>query len=960
MKTTLIVMAVLLWAVCGGLSIVSAAQLTPELEAKLAVRSNDDLISILVFMQAQPDVKGLAIQAQLERQIRQMTHQVLMEEMRAFAAADQAPLRQLLEAGVRAGTVRSYETYWIANALQAEVTKEFIAAIAARSDIGIISEDFEMQSLYAPTYQGSDNAHDGQGAFVGLHHIGADSMWALGYTGAGTLIASFDSGIDGVHPALVNSYRGNHGYSSPECWFDPIYNQTYPHWNSSLASGPHGTATMGVMVGKDDATGDTVGVAFDAEWISAMVVDIPRANYLEAFQWAADPDGDPNTIDDVPDVLNNSWGFSQSSLACYDIFWTPIDNLEALGTVVVFSAGNSGPGSMTLRNPANRATTPYANFSVGAVLASNPDSIWSGSSRGPSDCDGISVKPEVVAPGYQIRTTFPGTATPYTLATGTSFSAPYVSGAVALLRQYNPNATVDQIKAALMNSAVDKGVAGEDNTYGWGLIDIPAAMALLPPNNQPNLYLHGISPDIVSSGQQVSVTIAIRNSGVLVSSVTGTLSEPSSGLSVVNGSASFGDIAANASADNSSSPFVFQIGTSLPEGTTLSAKLHLQGNSGAYQKDIRIWLAVGSFLQKSTYTHLTDSCGFTISNFGTYGLAPGAISQHGGVGFVQPTTGTNNLFQCGLLIGSDSDHVSDGVVNRAGIADLDFTVAPGGNLVSYTGGGLGDVETSSRFSDQMARNPLGIVVKQQTAHFDGSAPESRCVVMQYIITNVSQNPINDLYVGLFCDWDLAWNSGGLDRTGFARDLSLGYMWQNAANIYRGTAVLNQEDVQTYYAIRNLGTVYDNSGNGLISEGTKFRFLTHGIVDTASTTNYDQSYSIATGPFNLAPGQSDTATFAMVGGANLQALRSTAAAARQRYAEAVGYLCGNADGIVPIDIADAVAIIAYIFSGGAAPNPLLAGDADCSLTVDIADAVYLINYIFSGGGAPCAACPKTTR
>jgi len=60
---------------------------------------------------------------------------------------------------------------------------------------------------------------------------------------------------------------------------------------------------------------------------------------------------------------------------------------------------------------------------------------------------------------------------------------------------------------------------------------------------------------------------------------------------------------------------------------------------------------------------------------------------------------------------------------------------------------------------------------------------------------------------------------------------------------------------------------------------------------------------------------------------------------------------TADGAV--DISDVVYLIAYIFSGGSAPSPLLVGDANCDGVVDISDVVYLIAYIFSGGLAPCA-------
>jgi subtilisin family serine protease len=956
MKMRLFLLIVACWGNFGWVTIGMSAQLTDELATTLSNESDGDFTSVLVFMRAQLDVKALVTQQKQRRQTRQVTHRILVEELRTSAGTDQASIKLLLDEGLGRGEVKSYEAYWITNALQVEATKKFLGELQERSDIEVIAEDMPMQSLYYPQSQTTSYSSKGQGAFVGLHAIGADSMWALGFTGAGTLIASFDSGINGDHPALKTSYHGNHGYAAQQCWFDPIYGQTYPHWESLLSSGAHGTTTMGVMVGKDDATGDTVGVAFGADWISAMVIDVPHANYLEAFQWAADPDGDPNTIEDVPDVLNNSWGFKQSNLDCRDVFWTPIDNLEALGTVVVFACGNEGPSPMSLRNPANRASTPYSNFAVGAVSPTNPDSIWSASSRGPSDCDGVSIKPEVVAPGYRIRTTFPDINTPYTVVTGTSYAAPYVSGAVALLRQYNPNATVEEIKAALMFSAIDKGSPGEDNTFGWGLINIPAAMALLPPNNETNIYIQAVSPDSVASGQQADIVVTLRNSGVSAVNVSGELGNPDAGVMIVAGAASFGDLATNASSSNNASPFRLLFAPVLPEGTVLSVNLHLQGNGGGYQKDVRLHFVVDASLIKSSYTHIADSSSFTVSNYGTYGLAPESISPRGGVGFVYPSTGSNNLFQCGLMIGVDSNHVADGVVNLTGNVDIDFVVAPGGNLILSTGGGLGDVETACRFTDENAQSPLGITVKQHSASYSNSSIDSRYVILQYIVTNNSPTSIGSMYVGLFCDWDFPWGSGSSDRSGFARDLGLGYIWQNGSTKYRGTTVLNSEGVQTFYAIQNLNIIYNVSGS-LVSEAVKYNLLTHGLIDTAGTGAYDQSYCVATGPFNLAPGQSDTAAFAMIGGTDLPSLRNSAGAAHNRYAAAIGYVCGDADGIAPIDIADAVYLISYIFGGGAAPSPLLAGDADCSLDINVADAVYLIAYIFSRGAAPCAACPK---
>jgi subtilisin family serine protease len=66
-------------------------------------------------------------------------------------------------------------------------------------------------------------------------------------------------------------------------------------------------------------------------------------------------------------------------------------------------------------------------------------------------------------------------------------------------------------------------------------------------------------------------------------------------------------------------------------------------------------------------------------------------------------------------------------------------------------------------------------------------------------------------------------------------------------------------------------------------------------------------------------------------------------------------CGDADHSGSIDISDAVFLISYIFSGGAAPYSFTTADADCSGSINISDAVTLIAYIFSGGTLPCRNC-----
>jgi hypothetical protein len=67
---------------------------------------------------------------------------------------------------------------------------------------------------------------------------------------------------------------------------------------------------------------------------------------------------------------------------------------------------------------------------------------------------------------------------------------------------------------------------------------------------------------------------------------------------------------------------------------------------------------------------------------------------------------------------------------------------------------------------------------------------------------------------------------------------------------------------------------------------------------------------------------------------------------------VEYICGDANGDLEANVADAVHLINYVFKGGPAPDPLEAGDANLDGDTNVGDAVYLINYVFKGGPPPC--------
>jgi bacillopeptidase F len=152
-----------------------------------------------------------------------------------------------------------------------------------------------------------------------------------------------------------------------------------------------------------------------------------------------------------------------------------VQGLKAFGIAVVFSAGNGGPSPASSISPANYPDS----FAVGSI--DDTLSIAYDSSRGPSACD-ETFFPQVVAPGVNVRTsdlTFGAFPDSYTSVSGTSFAAPHVAGAMALLLDGVPGATVSNLESVLENSALDLGDSGPDNDFGYGLVDCVEAYNLL-------------------------------------------------------------------------------------------------------------------------------------------------------------------------------------------------------------------------------------------------------------------------------------------------------------------------------------------------------------------------------------------------------------------------------------------------------------------------------------------------
>ena len=460
--------------------IAQAGFVTPGLQEQMRTMNNDDIVKVLVVMADQADIRALDWELHDNKANMEVRHHTVMQTLLNQSKTSQTDLLADLESNKTNGDILGFTSHWIVNAVVVVGTVDAIRELAARSDVERVEANLEVELIEpVPSEKIVDPAKDGQGIGItpGVVAVGARRVWnELGIDGTGVIVSELDTGVDGNHIALQSKWRGNFA-PVEECWLDAA---NLGHSTPQDTHG-HGSHTMGTVMGQADD--DTIGVAPGALWIASNIINSGTGSpfdngVIASFEWLADPDGDPFTTEDVPTVCQNSWGVNENFSGYFDCdsrWWDAIDNCEAAGVVVTWSAGNEGPGPASLRSPGDRADSPGNCFSVGSTQHTAPYEISSFSSRGPSGCGGeFAMKPEISAPGSDIYSVSAGGG--YTNMSGTSMAGPHIAGVVALMRASNPNVDVITVKEVLMATAIDLGTPGEDNTYGHGFVDAYAAV----------------------------------------------------------------------------------------------------------------------------------------------------------------------------------------------------------------------------------------------------------------------------------------------------------------------------------------------------------------------------------------------------------------------------------------------------------------------------------------------------
>lgn len=263
--------------------------------------------------------------------------------------------------------------------------------------------------------------------------IGAPRAWETGLDGAGVDVAVLDTGVDFDHPDFEGRIELARDFTG----------------GGTVQDGHgHGSHVAGIVLGSGVASEPRRrGVAPAADLMVGKVLTDKGSGaeswIIDGMEWAAQSGAE---------VVNMSLGGPGGDGT--DPMSVALDTLTAeTGALFVVAAGNDGQ-DMSIGAPG----VAGAALTVGAVDR-NGD-LASFSSRGPRPGD-LAVKPEITGPGVGIAAPRAGgtaMGTPvdehYTRASGTSMASPHVAGAAALLAQLHPEWGAEQLKAALVSSAL--------------------------------------------------------------------------------------------------------------------------------------------------------------------------------------------------------------------------------------------------------------------------------------------------------------------------------------------------------------------------------------------------------------------------------------------------------------------------------------------------------------------------
>ncbi len=560
------------------------------------------------------------------------------------------------------------------------------------------------------------------------------------------------------------------------------------------------------------------------------------------------------------DIINLSFGGPGRNQFVQDLIdYAVVDQ----GCLVVASAGNDGSSTENY---------PAAYNHVLSVTATRQDDVKASFSN-------TALSVDISAPGTGILTTAADNR--YATVQGTSFSAPLVSGAAALLKAAFPEMTGMQIGEILRVTADESIYEKPDNPQnrlGKGRLNIVRALTEQYPSIRiQESNLQNTQGRVPQEGDTVLITGAFVNYlWPSSSALTVTLSTDNAYVEILEEQVPLGVIAMNDTVRNEQTPFRMVISQDTPENTRID--LLVTYNDGVYQDYEYL-----SILVNPSYLNVEENqVSTTVSNNGRIGYQDNTLeTRDEGLGFIFEDA--NLLFEMGLMLGTSAEQLSNAV--RSGTdenPDNDFQ--PLGTLRTVQPGEYAYSEVVGRFNDEQA----GVDKSNVTVNFRTlvwvEEPDDHYIMIRYAIRNDGEDSLLNFHTGLYADWDI----GEGDRADWDETYRLGYVYsaQEEGRLFAGIQELSGKP--NYFAIDNDQEIQSSPWgvyDGFTDE-EKFESMSSEVgrkqagFSTAGGT--DVSHTVGSGPYSIAPGDSIQVVFALHGALSLSELQASAQAAIDQY------------------------------------------------------------------------------
>ena len=697
------------------------------------------------------------------------------------------------------------------------------------------------------------------------YHIGkinAYNAWNVWQGDTNVVIGIVDSGTDWDHPDLVNNIKYN--YADP---IDGIDNDNdgfidnFRGWdvsendnNPSVGNQVHGSHVSGCAAA---STNNAIGVAAPAFKCKFL----PVKSSLDASTNSIDDgyDGIVYAVDHGCSVINCSWGraggFSQFE---QDVIDYAAVNHDVL---VVAAAGNDAV-------EADHWPASYNHVISVASTASNDAK---------SGFSNYGYQIDVCAPGSNIYATVSNNT--YTPMSGTSMASPVAAGCAAMVRSRFPLFNADQAAQQLRNSCDNiYGLAANsifNNKLGKGRVNLFTAVSdtLSPGVAVSNLRVTDGNDDAFVINDTLIIGALFTNLLRPTTNLSVTLSTTSTFVTILNNTFTIGALATLGADSNYLAPFQVKINSNAPANSSVVLKMTM--TDGTYTDFYAFKVVVNVNYININVNDVSSS----ITSIGRIGYNTNGPGE--GLGFTYLGSGTL-LYEMGLMMGTGTTQVSDPVRAATGVWNTDFQsiqavqkVIPGISAFDAYGVNRDNGATSSP--------PLNVLV-QHRAYAWTSPGDRNYIMVSYSIKNTSANTLNNLWVGIFTDWDILPNYAN-NRSTVDMARRMGYSFStDSGGYYAGVKLLSNGAGFNQYAIDNDGTgtggmnIYDG-----YTDTEKYTSLstTRSDAGVAGTGN-DVSDVVSTGSFTILPNDSIEVAFALLAAHDLDTLQMGADAAQTMY------------------------------------------------------------------------------